>query len=308
LSLFNKEKDRYQYSNYSFQRPSLFGGGFSFFPPVIKYLLVSNVVIFLLEGLFFRGFRVGSIPLSVWFERYFALFPFANGFLPWQLFTYMFMHANFLHLFFNMFALWMFGMELENQWGSKKFLGYYLLCGISAGVSHLVFAPMFTPAAPTIGASGAVYGILVAFGLLFPNRPIFLYFLLPIKAKYFVIMYMAIELISIGNTDGIAHFAHLGGAVAGLIFLLITEGNFNLSSIFGRKQKYSPPSQGLTYTRHRYYDKFVDVSDTDYYKEEKDEVDQERIDDILDKINREGYKSLTEEEKRILFEASKKIQ
>lgn len=309
MSLFDKDKDRYQYTNYRFQRPSLFGGGFAFFPPVIKYLLISNVLIFLLEGLFLRGFRVGNIPLSIWFERYFALFPLTAGFLPWQLFTYMFMHANFLHLFFNMFALWMFGMELENLWGSKKFLGYYLLCGVCAGIAHLVFAPLLTTPAPTIGASGAVYGILVAFGLLFPNRPIFLYFLFPIKAKYFVIMYMLIELISLGNADGIAHFAHLGGAVAGFIYLMIAQGKLNMPDIFGRSDKYSPPSQGATYTRHRYYDKFSEVSDADYYGEKKDEdeVTQEKIDAILDKISKEGYKNLTEEEKRILFEASKKI-
>src|SRR6266498_5219292 len=111
MSIFNKDKDRYSYENYKFRRPSMFGG-FAFFPPVIKYLLLSNVLVFLFNNLFFRGFKIGNIPLYVWFERYFALFPLGMGFYPWQLFTYMFMHANFLHLFFNMFALWMFGMEL----------------------------------------------------------------------------------------------------------------------------------------------------------------------------------------------------
>src|SRR5437867_3275947 len=215
------DKDRYKYSNHRYSRPSMFGG-FAFFPPVIKYLLLSNVLIFLFDNIFFRGFKIGGIPLYLWFEHYFALFPLGAGFLPWQLFTYMFMHANFLHLFFNMFALWMFGMELENLWGSKKFLMYYLLCGVCAGISHLVFAPMFAAAGPTVGASGSIYGVLVAFGLIFPDRPIFLYFLFPIKAKYFVILYMVIELISIGNADGIAHFAHLGGAVAGFLYLMIS--------------------------------------------------------------------------------------
>lgn len=313
MGLFNKDRDRYQYTNYRYSRPSMFGG-FAFFPPVIKYLLISNVLIFLFENLFFRGFKIGNVPLYLWFDHYFALFPIGAGFLPWQLFTYMFMHGNFLHLFFNMFALWMFGMELENLWGSKKFLGYYILCGVCAGIAHLFITPLISVPGPTIGASGAVYGILVAFGLIFPDRPIYLYFLFPIKAKYFVIMFMAIELISIGNADGIAHLAHLGGAVAGFFFLLITRNipvgrSFqNFFKDFNRPNK--PQDKSTAYTRHRYYDKFRDVSDADYYSgkdEEDDKVTQEKIDEILDKISREGYKNLTEEEKKILFEASKKI-
>ncbi len=287
-------------------------GGFAFFPPVIKYLLLSNVLVFLFDNLFFRGFKVGGVPLYIWFEHYFALFPLGMGFYPWQLFTYMFMHANFLHLFFNMFALWMFGMELENLWGSKKFLGYYLLCGVGAGIAHLVFTPLITVPSPTVGASGAVYGILVAFGLIFPDRPIFLYFLFPIKAKYFILLYMVIELISLGNSDGIAHFAHLGGAVVGFVYLLITQSRFSFSKLFSefKRPDQKPEGKANIYIRHRYYDKFRDVSDADYEsgkEEDDDKVSQERIDEILDKISREGYKNLTEEEKKILFEASKKI-
>jgi rhomboid family protein len=310
MGLFDKDK----YSNHRYSRPSMFGG-FAFFPPVIKYLLISNVLIFLFDNIFFRGFRIGNIPLNLWFEHYFALFPIGSGFYPWQLFTYMFMHADFLHLFFNMFALWMFGMELENLWGPKKFLGYYLLCGVCAGISHLVFSPLFTVPGPTIGASGSIYGVLIAFGLIFPDRPIFLYFLFPIKAKYFIMLYMIIELISIGNADGVAHFAHLGGAVAGFFYLMIsqyTQVTSRFSNIFSelKKPKRKQEDTSIPYTRHRYYDKFSNVSDADYYSEkdeDSNEVSQERIDEILDKISREGYKNLTEEEKRILFEASKKI-
>ncbi|MGH2575119.1 MAG: rhomboid family intramembrane serine protease [Ignavibacteria bacterium] len=311
MSLFNKQQDRYRNYNFKFNRPSMFGG-FSFFPPVIKYLLFSNVIIFLFENFLFRSFRVGNIPLSTWFEHFFALYPLGTGFFPWQLFTYMFMHAGFIHLFFNMFALWMFGMELENLWGSKKFFTYYMLCGVGAGLAHLFIAPFFTNMlGPTVGASGSVYGVLIAFGLIFPERPIYIYFLFPIKAKYFVMIYMAIELISVGNADGIAHFAHLGGAVVGFVYLLVTSSALTNLLDFKPKHKFKSRTPSNIY-RNKYYDKYNedDITDADYYTDDdknKDEVSQEKIDEILDKISKEGYKNLSEEEKKILFDASKKI-
>src|SRR5258706_14817270 len=118
----------YRYSNASYLRPSFFGG-FQFFPPVIKYLLISNVAVFLLATVFgdvtFHSISFGSVIAQIFF-----LYPLGGGFQIWQLVTYMFMHGGFMHLLFNMFALWMFGMELENTWGSKKFLVYYLVCGL----------------------------------------------------------------------------------------------------------------------------------------------------------------------------------
>ena len=135
----------------------------------------------------------------------------------WQLFTYMFMHANIEHIFFNMFALWMFGYVLENFWGSRRFLFYYLVCGIGAGLCNLLVPGWGI----TVGASGAVYGILLAFGMTFPNERIYLYFLMPIKAKWFVIGYAAIELMEgLFRADGVAHFAHLGGMLFGLLLIL----------------------------------------------------------------------------------------
>ena len=136
----------------------------------------------------------------------------------WQLLTYMFMHGSWSHIFFNMFALWMFGYVLENYWGSRRFLFYYLVCGIGAGLCNLI-VPGWTI---TVGASGAVYGILLAFGMMFPNERIYLYFIMPIKAKWFVIGYAAIELLDglFMTSDGIAHFAHLGGMLVGLILIL----------------------------------------------------------------------------------------
>lgn len=153
-------------------------------------------------------FYFGLIPLMVW-KKYFL----------WQLFTYIFLHGGFSHILFNLLALWMFGGELENYWGSKKFLFYFLFCGIGAGICTVVFTPY--QFIPVIGASGAIYGILLAFAWLFPNRPILIYFLFPIPAKYFVIIFGLIELLSSmeGTGGGVAHLTHLGGLVFGFFYL-----------------------------------------------------------------------------------------
>jgi membrane associated rhomboid family serine protease len=327
MGLFNKEKDRYRNYEMRYKRPSMFGG-FAFFPPVIKYLLITNVAVFLLQNFIFVSLSAGGENLAYLFFKYFALqpileplqrTPLSGPFMPWQLFTYMFMHGGFWHLFLNMFALWMFGMELENIWGSKKFLAYYMMCGIGAGLANLFLSPLFSSVqAPTVGASGSIYGVLVAFGMMFPNRPIFIYFLFPIKAKYFVVIYMIIELLSVGSNSGIAHIAHLGGGLVGFLYILITN-NTNISSIFRFPDKPRPKQKTSSSNvyKSKYYEKYNtgsesdDVSDADYYveneKKEGNKALQEKIDEILDKISKDGYKSLTDEEKRILFEASKKI-
>jgi membrane associated rhomboid family serine protease len=296
----------YRYQNSSYYRPSLFGG-FRFFPPVIKYLLVSNVVIYFLAS-FFAEFSIRGAGIDPIIEKILFLFPLGNGFEPWQLVTYMFMHGGFTHLLFNMLALWMFGMQLENDWGSKKFLWYYMLCGIGAGISNLLVGPLFGPAAPTVGASGAIYGILIAFGMMYPDQPIFIYFLLPIRARYFIILYIALELWQgvTGTAQGIAHFAHLGGAAVGLIYMLIDGGFIPGRHLFERtRERFVPREHVSEYANHRH----DEVTDAKFYDIHGDDnrIDQERIDQILDKISQNGYQSLTEDEKRILFDASKKL-
>lgn len=299
----------YRYSDTNYYRPSPFGG-FKFFPPVIKVLLISNTVIFILAA-FFGMFRFGSVPLQAIIMYVFALYPLGDGFQVWQLFTYQFMHGGFMHLLFNMFALWMFGMELENHWGSRKFLFYYLLCGVGAGLTHLFIGPLFAPPGPTVGASGAVYGVLLAFALMYPNRPIFLYFLLPIRARYFILVYILLELYAgvTGSSSGVAHFAHLGGAAVGFVFLLIDWDKIPLRRWLYEFQMYMKRPYRYGDDSHRRYRdeiseaRYSDMNDGD---EEKGAYPQ-RIDEILDKISKSGYQSLTEEEKRILFEASKKL-
>jgi len=296
----------YRYSNSSYYRPSPFGG-FKFFPPVIKALLISNTAIFLFTGFFglfrFHGNSFGDIISAV-----LPLYPLGEGFKVWQLFTYMFLHAGFMHLLFNMFALWMFGMELENTWGSKKFFIYYMICGIGAGLSTLIIGPLFGPAGPTVGASGAIYGVLIAFGMMFPDRPIFVYFLLPIRARYFVLIYIGLELYAgiTGTTDGIAHFAHLGGAAVGLVYVLIDQRRIPFQHFFEKTRNRFATAEPVG--RYSPNEK-VHVSDAKYFDvhDDEDRVSQERIDEILDKISQNGYQSLTEQEKKILFEASKKL-
>lgn len=180
-------------------------------PTAVKHLLIIN-------GLCFGAYYVLGMQRIINLNALLGLWSYDTGMLRiWQPFTYMFMHADLSHLFFNMFALWMFGTTMENFWGTKRFIIYYLLCGLGAGL-----ITMFLPMSHTVGASAAVYGLLLAFGMTFPNEYIYLYFLMPIKAKWFVIGYAVIELFEgvFVSYDGIAHFAHLGGMLVGLLLIL----------------------------------------------------------------------------------------
>lgn len=236
-------------------------GGFSLLPPVIKNLLIIN-------GLFFLGrytmMNLQGFDLNDTLGLY---FPLSNQFKPFQIVTHMFMHGSISHIFFNMFALWMFGNAIENIWGPKKFLTYYIVTGLGASLIYTlvnvveynsliasvdeatlkmikeegfaVFQSGQNYADPTlgalnrilngsvVGASGAVFGILLAFGMTFPNTRIYLYFAIPIKAKYFVIGYGLLELYNgiATSHDGIAHSAHLGGMIFG--YFLIRYWNRN---------------------------------------------------------------------------------
>lgn len=184
---------------------------FSVFPPAVKHLLIINVLVFI---------AMGTPAIGPFLQRYGMLYPLGSGYFHvWQLVTYMFLHASLGHIFFNLFALWMFGQSLENFWGTRRFTVYYFLTGIGAALLHMLIGG---GGAPTLGASGAVYGILLAFGMMFPERRIMLLFPpIPIKAKYFVAIFGVIELVSgISRANsGVAHFAHLGGMLVGFILI-----------------------------------------------------------------------------------------
>lgn len=184
---------------------------FSVFPPAVKHLIIVNALCFL---------ALTTPAIGDLLFRFGALWPLGHPlFEPWQLVTYMFLHGGFMHIIFNLFALWIFGQAIENFWGTKRFTIYYFLTGIGAALIHMFIGG---GGAPTVGASGAVYGILLAFGMMFPDRYIMLLIPpIPIKAKYFVAIFGAIELLSgvFRPGSGIAHFAHLGGMIVGFILI-----------------------------------------------------------------------------------------
>jgi membrane associated rhomboid family serine protease len=190
----------------------------SFGPPLtrmVKYLVVLTSVVFLLTYV--------PAQLFGWAYPYawFGLRPYevTHRLLLWQVVTYLFLHAGWFHIIFNLFALWMFGSDLERLWGSSQFLFYFFLTGIGAGLFDVLLQP--SSLSTTIGNSGAVYGLLLAYGVLFPDRPIFLWLIVPKKAKWFAVIMGAVEFVSSFSTpgSGISHVAHLGGMLFGFLYL-----------------------------------------------------------------------------------------
>lgn len=269
---------RYHYQS-NFSRGSFSGS--RLFTDAIKLLVSINLIIFLLqtlsgqERLLFQLF--GIVPLATW-----------KQFMIWQPFTYLFFHGGFWHVLINMFVLWMFGSELESTWGKKEFFRYYFLTGVGSGIVTVLFNLNAT--VPVVGASGAVYGILLAYGLMFPNRHIYLYFFLPVRAKYFVIIMGALAFLSSLNPgySNVAHLTHLSGMVIGYLYL---KSNIRLAAVASLLNSTKDDIKGRY--RHRQRDK-------------KEKLRLE-VDQILDKINASGYDSLTEKEKDFLYEASKKL-
>ncbi len=303
-------------------------------PPITKNLLIINIICFL-AGIVLEG---RGIDLNNVFGLHYMQ---AADFAFYQPLTYMFMHASFTHLLFNMFALWMFGSVIERTFGERRFLIYYMVCGLGAalcqelsqavmiysrltetgGSLSYMINDLNLPVSPTtVGASGSIYGILLAFGMCFPEEKMFIFPLpVPIKAKWFISFYIVIELLLalFSRGDGVAHVAHLGGMIFG--YLLIrswrrgTRSRFNGWDGYEIKEK-SPTILGRirrwlhldkdanTGPHHGYGEGATAKNRKDWdYNAEKKQRDKE-TDDILDKIRRSGYESLTDEEKRKLFD------
>lgn len=307
-------------------------------PPITKNLLIINVLAYL-AAVVMKG---SGIDFNEIFGLHFFM---ADNFHLYQLVTYMFMHGGVTHLFFNMFALWMFGCVIEQTWGSRRFLWYILACGVGAGlfqeaaqfVQYAVeglaaynmvnVGGMIIPTSEylnmwvTVGFSGAVYGILLGFGMTYPEERIFIFPLpVPIKGKWFVMLYAAIELFSALSTssDGVAHIAHLGGMAVGYIIIRHwrqqyerrqrassfngweTWDGYEIRTRESLKGKISAwwkrNMQGgkRHYNQESHYDKAE--------KNRKEHEEQEEMDRILEKIKRSGYDSLTDEERRKLFD------
>ncbi len=303
-------------------------------PTITKNLLIINIIAFV--ALFVLQ-RMG-IDLNNMLGLHFFL---ASDFHLYQLVTYMFMHGGLQHIFFNMFALWMFGCVIENVWGSKKFLFYYISCGIGAGlmqelvqfisfyyiVSNQVSVTGLTNLLQlgaasaealnswtTIGASGAVYAILLAFGMIFPEEKLFIFPLpIPIKAKWFVIIYVVIELVSALATPGdqVAHFAHLGGMLFGFFMIRYWQkhpgiGRSNYGTSNGRQFFDKLKTNWENHSKKKTEDKSTtNNKETDWEYNARKKKEQEEVDQILDKVRRSGYDSLTSEEKQKLFNSSR---
>jgi membrane associated rhomboid family serine protease len=300
-------------------------------PSMTKNLLIVNFLAFVATWVL----ELRGIDLTSLLGLHFFM---ASDFHIYQFVTYMFLHGGLTHIFFNMFALWMFGSVIERVWGPKKFLFYYIVCGIGAGVAQEVVqyatymyedmgayqyvnvngvqvtTDAYINLWTTIGASGAVYGILLAFGMIFPNERLFIIpFPFPIKAKWLIVGYIAIELFSAmsGPGDGVAHMAHLGGMLFGFLLIRYWQKHPDSSQRFGRskgqeffdqlKQKYEA-RQGTRMKAEHTADPRRE-SDEEYNARKRQ--NQEEVDAILDKIRKSGYDSLTKEEKKKLFDQSR---
>jgi len=262
-----------------------FGGPIT---PAIKTLMLINGVIFLIQQV------VGLLSPGL-LERYFGVSygGVFQSFFIWQPFTYMFFHAGFMHIFFNLFALWMFGGELENLWGGRRFLRYYLLSGFGAGLFILIMnyytVSSYGFAPQTIGASGAVYALLLAYGITWPNREVLLYFLVPIKIKYLVLGFGLMEFfgtlsMASGSAGNISHIGHLGGIITGFLLIRLMKNSHDS----GTKKSF-----------------ISDFSKKRRLQKKQGEIDKrikakKIINELLEKIARDGMSSLTDEEKRDL--------
>ena len=224
---------------------------FSKLTPIVKLLIITNVIVFSFEFLF-KGFVIADIPFKIWWMKNFALMPLnglnvGNGivfnFEIWQLITYQFLHGDFWHLFFNMFMLWMFGRELEEFWGSAKFVSFYLLCGVGAGLLHMLVSISLGQIAPAVGASGSLYGLFFGFIMFNPDRRLIIFpIFIPLKAKWIGIGLVIISVIGgLNSSDGIAHFAHLGGGIMGVLLVKFGE-TIPIFNVARRLIKFGIPS------------------------------------------------------------------
>ena len=256
-------------------------GNLSFKPKIftdaIKILIIINVGLFLL-----RFVAKSQIDLA----GIFGLSPNTVWPMIWQPITYMFIHGDLFHVLINMFVLWMFGSEMESIWGRTQFLRYYFLTGVGSGLVWLLFNAGQSYSV-LIGASGAIYGILIAYGMMFPNRTVYLYFMIPIKVKWFVVFLGAVAFLSsFNNNTNISHLTHLSGMVIGFVYL-----------------RYYWHWKDFRFSVHKQIEEFR--SSISSKRDQKKIEMQNEVDQLLDKINETGYDNLTEEEKDLLYRASK---
>ena len=290
----------YQQESFS----SAFWRGFKSIPPVIRTIIAINVIVFVFQALF-GSIRIGQDSINGHIINYLAFEASLWTAItqPWRFVTYMFLHGSGFHLLFNMLWLWWMGRSVEETVGPRTFSVLFFGSGMGGVLLHILLSYLYG-SVPVIGASGAVFGIMVSFAYLFPSAPIMLLFLPPIQARFLVAGLIAFDIIFLGQGDGIARLVHLGGAGAGYLLVKAHYEGKDLArfvrpieQIFkggGKKKKEE--------RRHPRNKKMYAVADVEVIEE----PNQEELDRILEKISKEGYDGLTKQEKRTLFELSKK--
>ena len=273
--------------------------GFASMPDALRAIIALNAIVFVAEFVFYAFFRIDL-------TNYLGLNTdiIVTVTQPWRIVTYMFLHSmgNLFHFIFNMLWLWWMGRPVEERLGPRSFLTIYFGAGL---VGALVDVALSLAANPTlvIGASGAVFGVMVAFAMLFPRTPIMLFLLPPIEARYVVGGLIALDILFLNSGGQVARLVHLGGALGGFLLMRAHKNGFDLSLIpryfeyLFRKFKSSTPSKPRTKNKNMSI-----VSDADVIEE----VEQSELDEILEKISKKGYDALSKEEKKKLFELSKK--
>ncbi|MBR6449935.1 MAG: rhomboid family intramembrane serine protease [Fibrobacter sp.] len=284
---------------------------FRYLPKVLQILLLANAAVFVIAFLG-RGLEVN---LGAGYGSLTDYISYFGAFMPrvplelWRYVTYMFIHVDFMHFFFNMLMLWMFGSEVAEWMGTRHFVSMYFFCGIFAALFSFFMCLLGLTNNPIIGASGALMGIFVAYYKFFPERMLLMFFIIPMKIKHAMWVMIALDIFFANSGDMIAHFAHLGGVVAGFLYMALYQNSSNgsllsgFSRLFSRKtEKFSGRSSGRRSDEN-------DTAEPEVLEGEVFYVDeQKRMDDILRKVEREGIQSLTESEREFLLRAGDKLR
>lgn len=291
----------YQQESFS----SAFKRGFMGIPTMIRWIIAINVIVFLFQAMF-GSIPIGGQSINRWIISYLAFDPSLWTAItqPWRFVTYMFLHGSGFHLIFNLLWLWWLGRSVEETIGPRSFAVLFFGSGIGGAILHIALSFLYGTNI-VIGASGAVFGVMVAFAYLFPTAPIMLLFLPPIQARFLVAGLIAFDILLIGSGDMIARLVHLGGAGCGyLIIKSHSQGNDLSKYIRPIETLFSDGSGSNSGGKSRKpkNKKMYSVSDVEIIEE----VDQSELDRILEKISREGYDGLTKQEKKTLFELSRK--
>ena len=285
---------------------------FKYLTKPLRVLLIANAVVFIIALL---GRRFG-VDLGAGYYSLTDYIKYYGAFLPqvplelWRYVTYMFVHVDFMHFFFNMLMLWMFGSEVAEWMGSRHFVSMYFFCGIFAALFSFGMCLLGLTNNPIIGASGALMGIFVAYYKFFPERMLLMFFIIPMKIKHAIWVMIFLDIFFAGSGDMIAHFAHLGGVVAGFIYMAFYQN--------GSKVLYNSPLSGIFRLFSSNPEKYNRASSSRSYRSsEEPEVlegevfyvdEQKRMDDILRKVEREGIQSLSESEREFLLKAGDKLR